>query len=292
MAVGSDPIRRSKHGGYPANGRESTRAHNPHQTDTSELVHETRKAIKRMRALARLLRHELGGHEFKRVNSSLRDAGQRLAGARDAQVRLATLQSLTHRHPDMLELAGVRLLGERLQRERAHAGEPTDNGEVLQDIAAMRDQLAQWNLVEHDFQAVAPGLQRIYREGRHRYANVEHERGESAQNLHDWRKRVKSLYYALDMLGGKRTQGMRTATRRANRLGELLGEDHDLWMLRAYVEDHSAALGEDSGASQALCARIERRRKRLRKRALRLGGRLYKRKPGKFTRRIGSAVSR
>jgi hypothetical protein len=32
-------------------------------------VHEARKAIKRMRALARLLRDELGEQEFARVNA-------------------------------------------------------------------------------------------------------------------------------------------------------------------------------------------------------------------------------
>jgi len=286
MAIASDPIKGNKIGLYPADGQGSAR------TDPSELVHETRKAIKRMRALARLLRHELGEQEFKRVNGSLGDAGRRLAGSRDAQVRLATLRSLTHRHPEAIELEGVRLLGKRLERERAQAGDPTDDDEVLADIAAMRHQLARWNLVDHDFEAVAPGLQRIYREGRRRYAHVEREHGHSAQDLHDWRKRVKSLYYALDMLGGKKTQGMRKATRRANRLGELLGEDHDLWMLGAYVEDHSDALGDDVHARDALLERIEQRRKRLRKLALELGARLYKRKPGEFMRRVSAALSR
>jgi CHAD domain-containing protein len=286
MAIGSDPIKGNKIGVYPADGPDSAR------TDPSELVHEARKAIKRMRALARLLRHELGEHEFKRVNGSLREAGRRLAGSRDAQVRLATLRSLTHGHPEVIALKGVRLLGERLERERAQAGEPTDNDEVLADIAAMRRQLARWNLVDHDFEAVAPGLRRIYREGRRRYAHVEREHGHSAQDLHDWRKRVKSLYYALDMLGGKKTQGMRKATRRANRLGELLGEDHDLWMLGAYVEDHPDALGDDIPARDALIELIEQRRKLLRKRALKLGASLHKRKPGEFTRRVGAALSR
>ena len=110
--------------------------------------------------------------------------------------------------------------------------------------------------------------------------------------MHDWRKRVKSLYYALDMLGGKRAKGARKATRRADRLGDLLGEEHDLWMLSVYAEEHLDAFGEDSHARDDLLELIERRRQLLRNRALKLGARLYKRSPARFTKRLHTAFSR
>jgi CHAD domain-containing protein len=304
LAIGSDPIEDDRTG--------------LRSTDPAELVHEARKAIKRMRALARLLRDELGEQEFLRVNASLRDAGRRLAGARDAEVRLATLHDLIERHPRALAPAlgqspesskhapahprgpakehrprreGIQRLEEQLQRERPSDSQPSDIDEVLADIAAMRDQLARWSLVDIDFETLSPGLRRIYREGRHRHALCVHERGADEQDVHDWRKRVKSLYYALDMLGAKKAKGARRAARRANRLGDLLGSEHDLWMLCVYVEEHPEAFGTDMAASDELLKRIDRRRRRLRKRALSLGARLYKRKPGRFTRRIGRALS-
>jgi CHAD domain-containing protein len=277
MAIGSDPTKGGRAGSRPA--------------DSAELVHEARKAIKRMRALARLLRHELGEPEFRRVNDSLRAAARRLAGARDAEVRLATLNALAKRHPRVLAAERIRPLSERLESERGGTIEPADRDRVLADIASMRRQLARWNLVEHDFQALAPGLRRIYREGRRRQRRVERARARNAQDLHDWRKRVKSLYYVLDMVGGTSSKGVRRTTRRANRLGDLLGEEHDLWMLGAYVERRPEVFGEDSATRDALLERIARRRKRLRGRALTLGGRLYKRKPGSFTRRIGRSLA-
>ncbi len=268
--------------------------------DPAELVHEARKTIKRMRALARLLREQLGEQEFKRVNASLREAGRRLAGARDADVRLATLQELIERHPRALASPaptegrheGIGLLEQQLQRERSRDGQPpADIDNVLADIAAMRDQLAHWSLVDTGFDTLAPGLQRIYREGRHRYVRCAQAQGGDEQDVHDWRKRVKSLYYALDMLGAKKVKGARRATRRANRLGDLLGSEHDLWMLGAYVEEHPQAFAADTVAMAELLELIEHRRRRLRKRALALGGRLYKRKPAEFTRRIRRALA-
>ncbi len=79
-----------------------------------DVVHETRKAIKRMRALARLFRDELGEPEFKRLNSLLRGAAGRLAGARDAEVRLATLRRLAKRHPAALSRQGIDFFGMQL----------------------------------------------------------------------------------------------------------------------------------------------------------------------------------
>ncbi len=304
MAIGSNPIEDDGTGS--------------HSADPAELVHEARKAIKRMRALARLLRDELGEREFSRVNALLRSAGRRLAGARDAEVRLATLQDLIERHPrafapvpgqpqelrkhapayppdpakrNRLRRDGIQRLEEQLQRERVSNSQPSDIDEVLADIATMRDQLARWSLVDIDFVALSPGLRRVYREGRHRYARCAREHGRDEQDVHDWRKRVKSLYYALDMLGAKKAKGARRAARRADRLGDLLGSEHDLWMLCAYVEEHPEAFGADTAAKKELLKRIEQRRRHLRKRALSLGARLYKRKSGRFTRRIGRALA-
>jgi CHAD domain-containing protein len=264
----------------------------PGALETAELVHQTRKTIKRMRALARLLRDELGEQEFERVNNSLRAAGQRLAGARDAEVRLATLDRLRTRHPHALDREGVQQLRARLEHEREQSGEPASPEEVLADIADMRRALDRWSLVDPDLRALTPGLRRTYREGRHRHIRVEREHGRDPEHLHDWRKRVKALYYSLDMIGGLDAKGTRGPTQEANRLGDLLGEEHDLWMLSNYVADHRDAFGEDVSASEVLMERIERRRERLREHALSVGASLYKRKSGVFTRRIQSALSR
>jgi CHAD domain-containing protein len=261
------------------------------EPNRAELVHEARKTIKRMRALARLLRYELGERELERVSDSLRAAGQRLAGARDAEVRLATLVRLRARHPKALALEGVERLSERLERERERASAPAAPLDVLDDIAEMRRDLARWSLVDHDFEAVAPGLGRIYREGRRRYARVQREHGRDTE-LHDWRKRVKALYYALDTLGGAQAKGIRGATRRAERLGDLLGEEHDLWMLCAYVQRHPDALGGDASAHETLLKLAERRRERLRERSLELGARVYKRTPRDFVRRVRESLAR
>src|ERR671917_266737 len=59
-----------------------------------EAVHEARKDMKKLRALLRLLRGELGDRVRARENAAFRDAARELAGVRDADVMLETLGAL------------------------------------------------------------------------------------------------------------------------------------------------------------------------------------------------------
>lgn len=259
--------------------------------DRAHLVHEARKTIKRMRAMARLLRRETGEREFARANGSLRQAGKRLASARDAEVRIATLRGLRARHPDELGDEPVQQLLARMEQDRASARDPDPDPElaVLADIAEMRRDLLRWNLLEHDREALRVGLQAIYRDGRRRYRRIKRSRGRNPERMHDWRKRVKSLYYALDMLGGKQVSATAKLTLRADRLGDVLGEEHDLWMFASFLGDEPQL---DHQTRERMLGLIEHRRENLRKRALKLGSRLYACKPRRFAASAGRALSR
>jgi hypothetical protein len=139
--------------------------------------------------------------------------------------------------------------------------------------------------------------------------------------MHEWRKRVKDLRYAAEMLdradpddradGGRDKRGRRRRkrargsgdagylhriARRADELGELLGDEHDLVLLATRVRAGRAGAPKAErvgrGTRRALLTLIARRRKRLRKQALRDGRRLYRRTPKEFLRRVRSAYAR
>ncbi len=291
-------------------------------------VHDTRKALKRLRALVRLLEDELGEQTFERENALLRDAGVRLSQARDAEVMLITLDGLLERHSKRLtSRRGVQRLRARLQRERDGAAElaladGATRAGVLDELRAMRVRVSEWDLADPGgIEAVEPALRRLYAKGRRRRQRAARAHGDRARGrrLHEWRKRVKDLRYAAEMLdradakgrkGGKAGKKgkagrrapaggeaayIRRVARRADDLGELLGEEHDLAMLAARVRAEAKA-GRASGAAgpgtrRVLLKLIARRRKKLRKRALRDGERLYGRSPKKFVRRMRAAAA-
>ena len=265
-----------------------------------ERVHEARKALKRLRALVRLLRDELGEQTYERESALLRDAGRRLARARDAEVLLSTLEDLIARHRGKLaSRRGVLRLRAHLQQERDGAAEmalaaSATHAGTLAELRALRARVSEWELAEPGgIEAIEPALERLYGKGCKRMRRAAKAKGEArrTRTLHEWRKRVKDLRYAAEMLGARKV------AKRADDLGELLGEEHDLAVLAQRVRREAKA-GRASGAPgrrsrKLLLKLIAKRRARLRKRALRDGERLYARKPARFVRRVRKrAVSR
>ena len=263
---------------------------------SAEAVHETRKALKRLRALMRLLEGELGVKRARRERARLRDAGARLAGARDAEVMVGTLVSLLERHPRKLGRRKV-LLGLRaqLERERREAsartlGDAATRERVAAELSAMRTRVAKWELPDRSAgRLTGPGLEHIYRAGRSGRRRAG-RRKSGARTLHRWRKHVKDLRYALEVLDvrardTRAVANKRTAklARRADELGELLGEEHDLMLLAERMRGYKPLKRRKRTRRLALRA-ISRRRARLRERALRKGERLYGRKPRRFVR--------
>jgi CHAD domain-containing protein len=265
-------------------------------------VHETRKAIKRLRALMRLLREQLGEKGFARENAVLRDAALRLAGARDAEVRVITLDTLIERHPKKLgRRGGVGRLRSQLiaQREQAIRDAYEDHlarAEVLDELRALRERVEHWSFPRQEGIAIVePGLRSIYRQGDRRRRRAARSKRSGARAMHQWRKRVKDLRYAAEMLD--RGDPLRRLARRADRLGELLGEDHDLAMLAEQLkapgengQGHALSVGPNT--RRLLLRLIARQRRRLRKRALKKGERLYALQPKRFVRRVGDAYTR
>jgi hypothetical protein len=288
-------------------------------------VHETRKALKRLRALLRLLEDVIGERAYARESAAVRDAGRRLAGARDSEVIVSTLDGLLERHPRKLgRRASLARLRGRLVSERELAVERTlgDRAtleEVLGELRAARRRVAAWSLPEQrGLELVEPALRRVYRQGRRRYGRAQRGKGDRARALHEWRKRVKDLRYAAEMLerrdpdadgsaGDRRARErrgpgqrarererrratrLRRVARRADELGEVLGEEHDLALLAARIR---AEKGRDGAVKigrrtrRTLLKLIERRRRDLRRRALREGAALYARRPRDFARRL------
>ncbi len=271
--------------------------------DAGRSVHEARKAIKRMRTIVRMQERRLGRDGCAREQEVLRAASSRLAGARDAAVLLATLDGLVERDPN--KLAGspgvtslrLALAAERGRAERA-ALEPANLEQACEELRAFRRRASGWP------QANGPGLgdakkglRRIYRRGRRRMRRA--AASGDMQTMHGWRKRVKDLRYAAEALGpapadaaagrkghrdGAASKRLSKVAHRADQLGELLGEEHDLAVLGEWIEAHGAGAGAGAGTRRRLRKAISRRRRRLRRRSLRAAGSLYGPKPKRFIR--------
>lgn len=256
---------------------------------TGETVHETRKRIKRLRACVRLARDVLGEATYRRENTALRMAARRISAPRDAQVLLDTLDAVTERFDDELPEGVTDALRARLEEEceRATAAlRAGGGGAIAATIVTIDHTLARtsaWRFERDGFDALSPGLHRIYRRGRKAMRAARAD--PTAENLHEWRKRVKDLWHATEIVSCARPKQLERVARRAHKLSSRLGDHHDLHVLRSYVETHRQCFAAETDR-QALLAVIDRRSRRLGEKALARGKRLYEPKPRRFVRAI------
>jgi CHAD domain-containing protein len=243
-------------------------------SSVEEAVHEARKDLKKLRALLRMTRGELGEDTFRRENTCFRDAGRELAGVRDNDVMLETLMALDLPAGMGWELRKAiqdqRALGDGDGRRTAAAG-------VVAMLHEARGRVDQWPLERDSFDALHDGLERTYRRGRRDFRAVRSE--PTVEALHEWRKRVKDLWYQHTLLRALWPPVMQAVGGEAHELANRLGDDHDLAMLADWVREHAEAEPEFSEA-------VERRRSELQDEAMALGERLYADKPSAYLRRL------
>lgn len=252
------------------------------EADLGPAVHNARKRIKRVRAALRLSRGAVGERTYVLENTELRAIAARLSAARDARVLSETLAVLEEQFAADLPRGATATLRARLHDEHERALEALQAEEVTSTtIEALADagaRTADWEFASGDFAALEPDLRRIYRRGRKRLRAACAE--PSAENLHDCRKRVKDLWHAAQLLRPARPKRMKRLSRRAHALANLLGDHHDLSVLRDYVEVHPHHFQDTS--RDALLAVIDRQRDALRRSALKLGRDVYKLPPKRF----------
>ena len=251
-----------------------------------EATHDARKRTKKLRALLRLIRPEVGNKIYRRENQALRDAARRLSAVRDAWVLVEALDGLLTPAADELTEHTVAPLRSELVREhralQAGQGEHDALGQAAADYERVLARVSRWTLPDHGWRSLDDGLAAVVQDGRRQMARAS-SRGR-AEDFHEWRKQVKYLRHQFELVRPAWPDVLEAMADTAAEIGDLLGTDHDLAVLRERVLGVPELTIE---TRQALLARIDERRGECQREALALGRRLYAEKPSALTTRLG-----
>ena len=253
----------------------------------AEAVHEVRKALKRWRALLRLLAQPLG-EQADQMRGEARELMRALSGARDAQSALDALQDL--RKADLpfsaksVETIHQRLTGMRDAAEQTAFTKATRD-RLLHYLDYATLSLDRWPLDAIDFNTVADALTSTYR--RARQLLPDNWPTTEPEHLHDLRRRVVEHRHQMDLIEPLWPRLAKVWAAEAQRLRNRLGACQDLAMLGNLTAPHQPLAPWRS----RLAPVIEARRAAHLKTAARLAGRLFAEKPKAFRRRIAALWS-
>jgi CHAD domain-containing protein len=254
-------------------------------------IHTARKSIKRARATLRLLRPAMPSKDFKRINLALRDVARPLTHVRDAKVLLDALDDLRRHYGDATDCIATDALEHALHTQRGRArrdisASSTTVSDVRGSARSVELEAKHWKLGRDDWDLLRRGLNRIYRTTRaaHRHACE----APSDERLHEWRKQVKHLLHAMQILTPLRPGRIGEIADQAHTLADYLGDDHDLAILRKQLDSRAFSEDEeeDENSQEMLEALIDKRRKDLQDRAFAVGQRLFDAKPKRLLKSI------
>jgi CHAD domain-containing protein len=228
---------------------------------------------------------ELGRHTFKLENREYRDAGRQLSKTRDTAVVAGTLEELICHFNKELAHSDIKALRKRLRRSKAeqHSYRKQTLSDVAEALTSARERVATWPINNDGFSALRPGLKRVYKRGRTAFELARGER--TTENLHEWRKQVKYLWYQVCVLNPMWPKPLDILADELSKLADYLSEDHDLALLSRTAIEQAPALG-DPAEVEKLILLIDQRRILLQTKAVVLGVRIYAEKPNAFVNRM------
>jgi CHAD domain-containing protein len=254
--------------------------------DRDEAVHQIRKRSKKLRALLRLVR-PAAPELYRAENARIRDVARELSGARDDAASLGALGALAHEAGDRLPAEVVVAVRHGLTGAEGDDSDPSAPSErVWTELIELRRRIDRdWKLPERvtGADAVAPGFRRSYAQGRDAFEELLDDPTTAA--LHEWRKRVKDHWYHCRLLRPVWPSVMKARASALNELSELLGDDHDLAVLRASLHADPDRFGGEANAGTTSTL-LDRRRADLQRDAISLGRRVYADRPKAMERRI------
>ena len=251
--------------------------------DPVKAVHSARKALKKERSLLRLARGSLDASQRRKQNDAVRQIGRSLGDIRDRDVLVQTFDELAGRFTGQVPQATFAAIRESLAGSGAEP--PIDRSApislALEELRSAEQRVDRWRFEKGGWRAIRGGLIRAYRSGRKALAVARSQ--PSPENIHEWRKRAKDLWYQLRLLRPVAPDMLRGQADEAHRLSDLLGDDHDLSVLQETLHDTSPEVAADVDAVLGL---IEFRRRELQVEAFFLGERVYAESPNAFARRM------
>ena len=248
-------------------------------------THKLRKRLKRLRALLWLVREPLGKKRYRAEDGVFREAGRALAAMRDAQALLKThdrlqQQFFPRKPPTLLRALRQKLSAHERQCASALVGSAA-LGKQIVGLQGALDRVDEWPVGDYGWKEMRRAVKRSYERSRESYKQA-HDDPDAAR-LHRWRKRTKDFTLHLRLLRRIGPVLMEELAHDYEVLGEFLGDDHDLLVLRLAVKKQRDTILHRQ-ARAAFLQLVDLRREELRDAAFDLGERLHADSPTAFSR--------
>jgi CHAD domain-containing protein len=257
--------------------------------DRAEAIHQARRSFKRLRALLRLAKPSLGSF-FAKADRHWRDAGRRLASSRDATVLLETFDRVVEDCGAELPAGEVAKLRQRIAAtitpdEKAEVARHVDQVVGSLDAAAEEADALPWPASKAE---LGLGLKESQAHLKRSWKAARDD--PKPKKLHAWRKRVKDYTAQISLVRMALPNDLKACRSDSKELADILGEEHDLSMLREKLKAVRGA-ADLRRVRDVLMKATAARRTKLCRAAFEKGKDLSSRRPKRFAEEIAARLA-
>lgn len=252
-----------------------------------ETVHQARKHCKKIRGALRLVRPALG-KAYAVENAWYRNAARKISDLRDTQAMIESYDELVERFGNQVDGRVIRPIRDELERRRQATAVDADRADALlqefgEALAEGRGRVVKLAVDGEGCRAVLAGMRKTYARARDAVDAI--DEAPTREAFHEWRKRTKYHWYHMRLLRDSWPKAVRARRDEAKRLADVLGEHHDLCVLREVLLDDADTFA-GKGGQPALLGLIAQRLVELERDSRPLGQRLFAEKPKHLARRF------
>ena len=200
------------------------------EEDKHKSVHEIRKSLKRIRAVLRLVRDEIGFSTYYRENVFYRDLNRKLSEMRKFNVLIESTRQLQTDDSNAIPESSVESFIMSLEEQRdLELRVLIVQEDIFRQIAKQMDNVSprikDWPIEQDGFRVFYGGLRRIFRQGK-KFMDLS-KLDPTPVNFHDLRKKMKYLWYQILILRPIFPDLLGIYAERLDYIGENLGKYHD-----------------------------------------------------------------
>jgi CHAD domain-containing protein len=214
----------------------------------NEDIHDTRKNFKKIRTVLRLVRSNLGEEKFRLENSFYRDTSRTLSDLRDSTVLIQTFEKLL-KNPE-IEMSNFDFSIFRnflIEKHKTISAAKSKKSVVINslstDLILARSRVFDYPLSGDNFKIIRKNLQRIFEQGQLMMYAVLSEAVK--EKVHEWRKRVKDLWYSMRILSNLWPEIMSPMVVLLGKLSDTLGDANDLFLLKERIISNESKFNDN-----------------------------------------------
>ena len=251
-------------------------------------IHQSRKSIKRIRAILKMIRYGTGYSFYQRENLFFRDLSRRMASARDFSVLLQTMKLMEQKYREKFpgkDLQRLRNQLSTLKQEQILPLTVPQGGlaAIAEELDKALPRIKSTLDVGNEFRCIGTGMKKTYRRA-HRYLQ---DMGDlsSAETLHEYRKNCRNLQYQVELVQPLFPDLLKAYATTLDNHSELLGKIRDFQRFELYLQGDLSEVITIHGKENMQHA-IRQLRLRAMEGIYKNAGLIFAEKPGNFIDRI------